>query len=177
MVASCEPNHTGFGDVMKKLDLTKLRAVSINLLIILPALAGSMLGKNNKKTDLPPFQYEAGTADLPKGCAGRLEVLKEGFTFKCPGGTLSVPFSAVSSMEFRPDINAKVIAMKPAWKVPPEPARVRENKYFTIVSSDQGKLGVVVFHVSEDDMRPYFAEIELQSGKSVKEYRSYEEFQ
>jgi len=35
----------------------------------------------------------------------------------------------------------------------------------------------VVLRVDEKDMRPYFAEIELQSGKSVQEYRSYEEFQ
>lgn len=154
----------------------KLPAISINLLIPLLLLAGTLYGKN-KKGDQPPFAYEAGTEDLAKGCAGRLEVLKEGFTFKCTGGGFTLPFSGVSIMEYRPDISTQVMAMKIAWKVPPEPARVRENKYFTIVCNDQGKLRVVVFHVSEDDMRPYFAEIELQSGKSVKEYRSYEEFQ
>ncbi len=156
---------------------TKLPAISTNLLIALLLLAGAAYGKNNKKTDVPPFLYEAGTEDLPKGCLGRLEVLKEGFTFKCPAGNISLPFSGVSVMEFRPDVSPQAIALKPAWKVPPEPARVRENKYFTIVCNDQGKLRVVVFRVSEDDMRPYFAEIELQSGKSVKEYRSYDEFQ
>jgi hypothetical protein len=155
---------------------SKLPVISINFLTMFFLLAGSLYAKN-KKTDLPPFQYEAGTEDLAKGCAGRLEVLKEGFTFKCPGGSITLPFSGVSIMEFRPDISAQVMAMKIAWKVPPEPSRVRENKYFTVVCNDQGKLRVVVFHVSEDDMRPYFAEIELQSGKSVKEFRSYEEFQ
>ncbi len=155
---------------------TKLPAISIKLLIAVFLLAGSLYGKN-KNADQPPFQYEAGTEDLAKGCAGRLEVLKVGFTFKCAGGSFSLPFSGVSVMEFRPDISAQVLAMKITWKVPPEPARVRENKYFTIVCNDQGKLRVVVFRVSEDDMRPYFAEIELQSGKSVKEYRSYDEFQ
>lgn len=155
---------------------SKLPVISINFLTMFFLLAGSLYAKN-KKTDLPPFQYEAGTEDLAKGCAGRLEVLKEGLTFKCPGGSITLPFSGVSIMEFRPDISAQVMAMKIAWKVPPEPSRVRENKYFTVVCNDRGKLRVVVFHVSEDDMRPYFAEIELQSGKSVKEFRSYEEFQ
>ena len=54
--------------------------------------------------------------------------------------------------------------------------RGRENRYFTIVSSDQGKLRAVVLRVDENNMRPYFAEIELQSGKSVEEYRSFDEF-
>ena len=33
-----------------------------------------------------------------------------------------------------------------------------------------------MLRVGEDAMRPYFAEIELRSGKSVQEYRSFDEF-
>ena len=79
-------------------------------------------------------------------------------------------------MQFRPDVSTEVMAMKIAWKIAPQPMRGRENKFFTIVCNDQGKLRAVVLRVSEENMRPYFAEIELQSGKSVKEYRSFEEF-
>ena len=155
--------------------MTQRIAITINLLAALCLLAGSSYGKH-KKSDETPFQYEAGTENLEKGCAGKLEVLREGFTFKCPGGSFSLPFSTVTLMQFRPDVSAEVLAMKIPWKLQPQPARVRENKYFTIVCNEKGKLRAVVLRVSEDDMRPYFAEIELQSGKSVQEYRSFEEF-
>jgi hypothetical protein len=150
-------------------------AISIALLMALFMLTGSSFGKH-KKADEPPFQYEAGTESIDKGCAGQLEVLREGFTFKCPGGTFSLPFSGVTLMQFRPDVSADVMAMKIPWKIPPQQTRARENKFFTIVCNEQGKLRVVVLRVSEDNMRPYFAEIELQSGKTVQEYRSFEEF-
>ena len=68
------------------------------------------------------------------------------------------------------------MGMNIPWKLRPQLTRVRQNKYFTIVCNDQGKLRVVVFRVEENDMRPYFAEIELRSGKSVQEYRSFDEF-
>jgi hypothetical protein len=168
--------NQGFGEFIKMPHrMTQRLAIAINLLLALLLLTGSSYGKH-KKGDEPPFQYEAGTENIEKGCGGKLEVLKEGFTFKCPGGTFSLPFSGITLMQFRPDVSAEVLAMKIPWKVQPQPARVRENKYFTIVCNAQGKLRVVVLRVSEDNMRPYFAEIELQSGKSVQEYRSFEEF-
>jgi len=155
--------------------ITKRIAISINLLMTLLLLISPSYGKH-KKTDEPPFQYLAGTENIEKGCAGKLEVLKEEFTFKCSSGTFNLPFSAITLMQYRPDVSAEVLAMKIPWKITPQLARVRENKYFTIVCNEQGKLRAVVLRVSEDDMRPYFAEIELQSGKSVQEYRSFGEF-
>jgi hypothetical protein len=155
--------------------MTKPMAISLNLLVALFVLSGSGYGKH-KKPDEPPFQYAAGTENVEKGCAGKLEVLKEGFSFKCTSATINIPFPAVSLMQYRPDVSEQVLAMKIPWKVAPEFARVRDNKYFTIVYNDQGKLRAVILHVNENDMRPYFAEIELQSGKSVQEYRGYGEF-
>jgi hypothetical protein len=157
--------------------MTKRRATSFSLLMALFLLIGSGYGKHKKNTEEPPFQYEAGTENIQKGCGGKLEVLKEGFTFKCPGGTIVLPFSAITLMQYRPDVSAEVMAMKIPWKIIPQLARVRGNKYFTVVSKQQGELHAVVFRVDEDYMRPYFAEIELQSGKSVQEYRSFGEFQ
>lgn len=87
-----------------------------------------------------------------------------------------MPYSAVTVMQYRPDVSTEVLAMKIPWKIAPQLARVRENKYFTIVCNDHGKLRAVVLRVEEDDMRPYFAEIELQSGKSVQEFRDFGEF-
>ena len=153
----------------------KRHAISIHLMVGLLLLASPAFGKH-RKVEGPPFQYEAGTDDIEKGCAGKLEVLKEGFKFQCPSGSLSLPFSGVTLMQYRPDVSAEVLGMKIPWKSKPQVQRLRENRFFTIVCNDQGKLRAVVLRVSEDDMRPYFAEIELQSGKSVQEYRGFDEY-
>jgi hypothetical protein len=134
-------------------------------------------GKHKDQVAEPPFQYLAGTESIEKGCAGKLEVHKEGLTFICAGGTFSLPFSGITLMQYRPDLSDKVTAMKIPWKIAPVLARVKDNKYFTIVSNEQGKLRAAVLRVNESDMQPYFAEIELQSGKSVQEYRNFDEFQ
>lgn len=154
---------------------TKRIMMAINLTTALCLLTVSSYGKH-KKTEVPPFQYEAGTEDIEKGCAGKLQVLKAGFTFECPGGSFSLPFSAITLMQYRPDVSAEVFAMKIPWKLKPLSTKLRENKFFTIVGNDQGRLRAVVLRVDEEEMRPYFAEIELQSGKSVQEFRSFGEF-
>jgi hypothetical protein len=155
--------------------ITKRIAISISLLMTLLLLISSSYGKH-RKVEEPPFQYLAGTENIEKGCAGKLEVLKEGFAFKCSSGTFNIPFSTITLMQYRPDVSAEVLAMKIPWKITPQLTRVRENKYFTVVSNEQGNLRAVVLRVEENDMRPYFAEIELQSGKSVQEFRSFGEF-
>jgi len=145
-------------------------------LLLVALMLGSFAYGKHKKPEVPPFEYLAGTENVEKGCAGKLEVLKEGFSFKCAGGGFNFPYSAITLMQYRPDVSPEVVAMKIPWKLAPQLARVRENKYFTIVGNDQGKLRAVVLRVDENDMRPYFAEIELQSGKSVQEYRDFGEF-
>lgn len=169
-------NDQRFGDPMMIWDRTrKPVAIAVNLLMALLLLTGSSYGKH-KKAEEPPFQYLAGTEGIAKGCAGKLEVLKEEFSFKCGGGTFNLPYSAVTLMQYRPDVSAEVLALKIPWKLAPQLPRVKENKYFTIVANEQGKLRAVVLRVDEDDMRPYFAEIELQSGKGVQEFRDFGEF-
>ncbi|MGO8817086.1 MAG: hypothetical protein ACLQVG_20785 [Terriglobia bacterium] len=176
MRRSAAPSNQGFGDfIMMPHGVSKSMAIAINLLIGLSLFTLSADGKH-KKTDDPPFIYLAGTESVDKGCGGKLQVLKEGFTFKCATGGFSLPFSAITLMQYRPDVSEAVMAMKIPWKIAPQLARVRENKYFTIVTNEQGKLRAVVLRVDEDDMRPFFAEIELQSGKSVQEFRDFGEF-
>ena len=155
--------------------MTQRIAISIVALMALLAPFHQSYGKH-KKPDEPPFQYLAGTENVDKGCAGKLEVLKDGLTFRCPTATFTLPFSGITLMQYRPDMSDEVLAMKIPWKLKPLLPRVRENKYFTVVCNEQGKLRAVVLRVDENDMRPYFAEIELQSGKSVQEYRSFGEF-
>ncbi len=157
--------------------ITKRLVISVSLPMALLLLISSSYGKHKAPAEEPPFLYEAGTEKIDKGCGGKLEVLKEGFSFKCSAGTINVPFSSITLMQYRPDVSEEVLAMKIPWVIKPQPVRVRENKYFTIVSNEEGKLRVVVLRVDENNMRPYFAEIELQSGKSVQEYRSFGEFE
>ena len=157
--------------------MTKLLAVSAGLLMATLLLISSSYGKHKKTADEQPFLYQAGTENIVKGCGGKLEVLKEGFAFHCPGGTFTLSYSGITLMQYRPDLSDEVMAMKIPWAYPPVLARASNNKYFTIVSNEQGKLRAVVLRVDEKNMRPYFAEIELQSGKSVQEYRSFDEFQ
>jgi len=150
-------------------------AIAIGVIAALCSLAGSGYGKH-KKSEEPPFEYVAGTENAENGCAGKLEVLKEGFTFRCEGSVINLPYSGITLMQYRPNVSRKVLDMKIPWVLKPQLPRVRGNKFFTIVCNDQGKLRAVVLRVDENDMRPYFAEIELESGKSVEEYRSYDEF-
>jgi hypothetical protein len=157
--------------------MTRRIAVAAGLLTAMLLLTGSSYGKHKKTVEDPPFLYQAGTENIEKGCGGKLEVLKDAFAFHCPGGTFTLSYANITLMQYRPNLSNEVTAMKIPWAYPPVLARSSSNKYFTIVSNEQGKLRAVVLRVDEKEMRPYFAEIELQSGKAVQEYRSYEEFQ
>jgi len=154
---------------------TKRLSISACLMMALFLLVCSVYGKH-KKADDPPFIYMAGTENINKGCGGKLEVLKEVFTFRCSGGTINLPYSTITLMQYRPNLSDEVSAMKIPWTKKPQLPRVRGNKFFTVVCNDQGKSRAMVLRVDENNMRPYFAEIELQSGKSVQEFRNFDEF-
>jgi hypothetical protein len=146
-------------------------------LLVLISLAGFAYGKR-QTTDVPPFQYVAGTEDLAQGCSGKLEVLKDGLAFACPTGSVNVPFAAITLMQYRPDVSKQVLRMNIAWKVqPPVVKRLRNSQYFAVLYTAQGAVHALVLKVEPLQMRPYLAEIELQSGKSVQVYRSYEELE
>ena len=156
-------------------NITKRIAMTGALLATLFLLTIPAFGKHKGPED-PPFQYLAGTENISKGSLGRLQVLKEGLTYVCPSGTFLVPFAAITLMQYRPDVSKDLLGLKITWKAQPQLPRLRENKYFAIVYNQQGALHAMILRVDEDVMRPYFAEIELRSGKSVQEYRSFDEF-
>ncbi len=145
-------------------------------LLVLISLAGFAYGKR-QTTDVPPFQYVAGTEHLAQGCSGKLEVLKDGLAFACPAGSVNVPFAAITLMQYRPDVSKQVLRMNIAWKVQPPVKRLRNSQYFAVLYTAQGAVHALVLKVEPLQMRPYLAEIELQSGKSVQVYRSYEELE
>ena len=151
----------------------RLRALSTLALLLL--LAGSLYGKRKPSEEPLPFEYYAGTADIEHGCGGRLEVLRDALAFTCPGGTMSLPFAAITLMEYRPDISKRVLRMNIDWKVRPQQWKARENQYLTVVSNENGKIRALVLKVDSTALRPYLAEIELKSGKNVQVYRSYDE--
>ena len=149
--------------------------VSVNLLVAL-LLAGTSFGKHKTTPDAPPFQYMAGTENIEKGCAGKLEVLKEGITY-LPGRNLQHDF-------FRDHLDAIPARCErqgpgdedPVEGRPDVPQVSEKTSILRLSQTNRASCARWFCALSENDMRPYFAEIELQSGKSVQEFRSFDEF-
>ena len=122
------------------------------------------------------FQYAGGTEKIEIDCAGKLEVTLESLVFKCPGGSVVMPFSTIALMQFRPDVSRRVRKLKLKWTTYPNILMAgKQNRYFTIVCKKQGVTHVVVLRADPLSMRPYLAEIELKSGKRV-EVMPYEDY-
>ena len=106
------------------------------------------------------FQYAGGTEKIEIDCAGKLEVTLESLVFRCPGGSVVMPFSTITLMQFRPDVSRRVRKLKLKWTTYPNTLIAgKQNQYFTIVSKKQGVTQVVVLRVDPLSMRPYLAEI------------------
>ncbi len=142
----------------------------VGLLLVASAASG------RKKTEPPPFQYAGGTAAIAPACGGKLEVSTEALTFKCPSASLEIPFSTITTMEYRPNLSPAVRQLKLDWKVRPRRGGGNTNRYFTILYKEQDQTRVVVLRVEPLVMRPYLAEIELKSGKRVEVY-GYEQYE
>jgi hypothetical protein len=128
-------------------------------------VTGSAFGRGSGET---PFKYEGGTEMIEQGCAGDLEVLPEALVFKCPAGSIEMPFSAITLLQYRPDISPRVRKMKINWKVRPGRGGGSHNKYLIVLFQDAKKAThIAVLKVTPVEMRPYLAEIELKSGKRV----------
>jgi hypothetical protein len=127
----------------------------------------------------PQFKYAAGTESLSQGCEGNLELNSQGMTFKCPGGSVSAPYSSISLMQYRSDVSNKVRKMKVKWTVRPDFVAPllggKRNRFFTVVFRAGGTTRVLVLRVPPGAMRPYLAEIDLKAEKRV-EVESYEEY-
>lgn len=139
-------------------------ALTILLLAALPALA--------RQDELPtPFKYVGGTENVITGCQGQLELTSDGLTFRCPGGSVSIPFSSVRHMEYRKDLSRKVRRSKLKWKVRPTIVRPifggNRNRYFTVLFEAENSTRAIVLDVHPNAMRPYLAEIDLKAGKRV----------
>ena len=140
-------------------------------------LAGTALAREEQPR--PQFKYAAGTETLSAGCEGNLELNSEGMTFKCSGGSVSAPYSAISLMQYRSDVSKKVRKMKVKWTVRPEYTPPlfggKRNRFFAVVFRTGGATRVVILRVQPGAMRPYLAEIDLRAEKRV-EVESFEEY-
>jgi len=135
------------------------------LLILIPPSAA--VGVEQTREAI--FQYAGGSEKIEIDCAGKLEVSLEGLTFKCPTGSVGMPFSTITLMQFRPDVSPRVRKLKLKWSTYPTILIAgKQNRYFTVVYRIRGVTHVVVLRVDPLSMRPYLAEIELKSGKRVE---------
>jgi len=127
----------------------------------------------------PQFKYAGGTESLSAGCEGNLELNPEAMTFKCLGGAIAVPYSAISLMQYRSDVSNRVLKMKVKWRARPEVVTPilggKKNRFFTVVYRVDGKPHIMILRVRPEAMRPYLAELDLRAEKRV-EVESYEEY-
>lgn len=125
------------------------------------------------------FKYAGGTESPQQLCEGNLELGTTALTFKCPTGSITIPYASISLMQYRPDISRKVWKMKLKWKARPAMDAPlmgsKRNRYFTVLYARDGKTHAIVLDVPPEAMRPYLAEIDLKAGKRV-EVKSHEEY-
>jgi hypothetical protein len=141
-------------------------------IILLAFGTGDVSGKKSIDTQ---FKYVEGTEQMQIGCEGNVELSSDALTFRCASGSISAPYSSISLMQYRTDISQRVLKMNLAWRVKPKLKHSKQNRYFTIVYHEGGSARAVVFDVTPQVMQPYFAEIDLKSGKRV-EVQSHEEY-
>jgi hypothetical protein len=145
------------------------------LVVAIILLAFRTADVSGKKREATQFRYAGGTEQMQIGCEGNLELSSDALTFRCASGSISAPYSSISLMQYRSDISRQVLKMNVGWKVKPKLKHSKQNRYFTVLYNEGGSARVVVFDVTPQVMQPYFAEIDLKSGKRV-EVQSHEEY-
>ncbi len=121
------------------------------------------------------FKYTGGTESVHENCEGNLELSSTTLTFECESGSVAVPYSSISLMQYRPDVSRQVWKMKLKWKLKPPNGGGKQNRYFAVVYKDEDQPHALVLEVRPRVMRPYLAEIDLKTGKRV-EVKSFEDY-
>ncbi len=130
---------------------------------------------SREKPISPQFKYVGGTEDLVEGCEGNLELTSAVLTFKCPPGSVSVPYSSITLLEYRSNVSRRIRKLKLHWKVSPPYGGGSKNRFFTVLFAEGGASRAIVLKVPPQSMRPYLAEIDLKAGKRV-EVENHEEY-
>lgn len=127
-------------------------------------LAAPAAARSRRNTQ---FLYVGGTALLPEGCQGKLELLKTAMVFECKQGQITVPYKSIMLMRYSSKVERRIRKMKLHWAVRPTTEGSKHNLFFTVVFSGNDGTQAMVLRVMPDIMRPYLAEIELQTGHRV----------
>lgn len=154
----------------KKFFEIRVRTGALALMALILA-SGPLLGVSAAKDREPTFRYVGGTENIPEGCTGALQLTGGALGFECPQYQVTIPYSAIETMQYRADVRWRIRRMKVNWAVRPPRGGGQKNRYFTVVYRASGGLRVIVLEVSSDQMRPYLAEIDLQAGQRVEVQR------
>ena len=142
------------------------------------ALAAFLLAAGTLSADeellRPQFRYAAGTENLPEECEGSLELSESGMNFRCLGEVVSIPFAAITRMQYRSDISPKIRRLKVKWKIRPTYSvsvplfHPKQHRYFAVAYRVDSSTHVLVLRVRPGVMRPYLAEIDLKANRRVE---------
>lgn len=122
------------------------------------------------------FRYVGGTENVRYDCVGTLQIGEDALTFKCESSQVRIPYRDIETMQYRADVTRRIRRMKVRWTaIPPEHTGGGKNIYFILVYRTAGLTHVLIFHIPEDQMRPYLAEIDLKVGRRV-EVQSHENY-
>ncbi|MGH9354744.1 MAG: hypothetical protein ACRD10_01275 [Terriglobia bacterium] len=156
--------------------IAKAAAMLLPLLAVQLLLAASLAAIEVKPGQAPHFTYAGGTEALRSGCEGKLELTQASLTFACPEGAITIPFEAITVMQYRPTLGRDVKQMKLLWKSKPSGSGGKNNLFFTVLYRENSRMHAMVLKVSLADMRPYLAQIELSTGKRIHvwDYRGFE---
>lgn len=146
------------------------------ILVVAAVLPAPALGRKKKDTS---FKLAGGTETLGLRRDGTLEVGSSALIFRCPAGTLTVPYASINLMEYRYDLSQTVRKMKLNWVARPTAFPKihgqKKDRFFTVVYDADGVHHALIFEVLPEVMEPYLAEIELKSGKRVN-VESFEQY-
>lgn len=160
---------------------TKFLQSSARWPVIAVFLAGVALwtawsARANASTQPTDFYYAGGTETLSTGCAGELELSHVSMTFRCAEGSVTIPYSSITLMQYRPKLSSQVRKMKLDWKARPEGTSAKKNLLFTVLYKQGNTTQAMVLKVLPMNMRPYLAAIELNTRKRIEvwDYRGYD---
>lgn len=148
---------------MRRCTMSRLSILGLVELMIVGHLAFA-----REKPKAPQFKYVGGTESLPEGCKGILELGSNALTFRCSAGSITVRYSSIRVMQYRPDVRREIRKMKLKWQVKPPYGGGGQNRYFAVVYGEQGTAHAMILEVLPEAMRPYLAEIDLKAGKRVQ---------
>ena len=156
--------------------IAKAAAMLLPLLGVQLLFAVSLAAIAVKPGEAPHFTYAGGTEALRPGCEGKLELAQASMTFACPEGAITIPFEAITGMQYRPTLGRDVKKMKLPWKSKPSGSGGKNNLFFAVLYRENNRMHAMVLKVLPVDMRPYLAQIELSTGKRihVSDYRGFE---